>query len=249
MSSNWQEKYSDFESIKQGSPSSYWSYGLDRRLKMARGLVDFNDKRILDAGCGIGMFMEKFSEFSNDVYGFEPDPRKVEIAKKKFRNVAVSGAEKLPYKDNFFDIIWFHEVLEHVDDDRKSVRELVRVLKPGGKLIIFTPNRLWPFETHGVYVNGKYKFGNIPLVTWLPNFIYHKLTPHVRNYSDRKIKKLFEGLPVKFTHHKHVFPGFDGLQNRSKLLGGFMKGVTKVAEATPLHFFGISHFLVVEKQS
>ncbi|MBN1916147.1 methyltransferase domain-containing protein [Candidatus Dojkabacteria bacterium] len=244
---NWQKKYSDFESIKSGSPSSYWTYGLERRLKMVRKLVILDDKKILDAGCGIGMFMEKFSEFSSNIYGFDPDPRKIELAKKKFKNVTISGAEKLPYKNNSFDIIWFHEVLEHVDNDRKSVRELVRVLKPGGKLIIFAPNRLWPFETHGIYINGKYKFGNIPLVTWLPNFIFNRLTPHVRNYSNRKIKNLLQALPIKIVHHKHVFPGFDGLQNRSKLLGNFMKGFTKVAESTPLHYFGISHFMILEK--
>ncbi len=249
--SNWQKKYTDFESIKQGSPSSFWSYGLDRRLKMAQKVVDFKDKKILDAGCGIGMFMEKFSEFTDkdNVYGFDVDPRKIEIAKKKFKNAVVGGEEKLPFKDNFFDIIWLHEVLEHVDHNEPFLADLTRILKPGGKLIIFTPNRWWPFETHGVYVRGKYKFGNIPLVTWFPNFIYNKLTPHVKNYSNGSIKRLFKDLNVKIGYHRHVFPGFDGLQNKSKTLSKILRGLTKFAESTPLHNFGISHFMIIEKLS
>ncbi len=247
MNTNWQKTHSDFESIKQGSPSSFWSYGLQRRLDLAQKYVNFKDKKILDAGCGIGMFMEQFSKLTSDVYGFEYDPRKVEIARKKFKHVEVAGAEDIPFEDNTFDIIWFHEVLEHVNDDKKSIQELIRVLKPGGKMILFTPNRAWPFETHGIFWKGKYKFGNIPMVTWLPNKLYKPLIPHVRNYTNKDLMILFKGLPVKVTLHKHVFPGFDGLMNRSKLLAKATRTLTKIFESTPLQHFGISHFFIVEK--
>ncbi len=46
--------------------------------------------------------------------------------------------------------------------------EIFRVLKPGGRLVLFCPNRGYPFETHGIYWRGKYHFGNIPLVNYLP---------------------------------------------------------------------------------
>lgn len=245
--SNWQKKHSDFESIKQGSPSSYWSYGLQKRLDLATDLINFNGEKILDAGCGIGIFMEKFSEFSDHVYGFDVDKRKIDIAKKSFKNVIVAGEGKLPYENNMFDIIWSHEVLEHVNDDKEVLKELVRVLKPGGELIVFTPNRLWPIETHGIYIGNHYEFGNIPFVTWLPNFIYKKLTPHVRNYFDSDINNLLKNLPLKVIHHKHVFPGFDGLVGKIGMLGKITRKLLNVAEKTPLHFFGISHFLIIEK--
>jgi hypothetical protein len=53
-----------------------------------------------------------------------------------------------------------------------------------------------PFETHGIYWRGKYHFGNIPLVNYLPRKWRDRLAPHVRVYSKRDLEKLFAGLPV-----------------------------------------------------
>ncbi len=62
-----------------------------------------------------------------------------------------------------------NEVIEHVGNDRDTIREALRVTKPGGRVVIFAPNRYYPFETHGVYLGKKYVFGNIPLVNYLPD--------------------------------------------------------------------------------
>lgn len=246
--SNWQENTSDFETIKMGSPGSFWSYGLNKRLELVKKHINFNGKKILDAGCGLGIFMDKFEELGAESFGIEVDERKVEIAKQKYgEKVSLSPAEKLPFEDNFFDLVFSHETLEHVEDDTQSVKEAIRVLKPGGNFIVFTPNKRWPFETHGIYINGKYRFGNIPLVTYLPNSIFKKLTPHVRNYSNRDLEMLFDGMKIKIIIHKHVFPGFDGLVLKTGILGRSIRFLLNFLEKTPLHYFGISHFLIVEK--
>lgn len=246
--SNWQKNTTDFERIKRGSPSSYWSYGLERRLNLTKQFVNFKEKKVLDVGCGVGMFLKKFRELGADVYGVDIDKEKIEIAKKQFTNVQISGGENIPFVNNNSDVVWLHEVLEHVNDDQKTIEECMRVLKGGGKLVIFCPNRLWPFETHGIYFRGKYKFGNIPLVTWMPNFIYKKLTPHVRNYSNGGLKKLFEKIDCKIVHHSHVFPGFDGLVAKLGTVGKLFRKIFEILERTPFHNFGISHFLIVEKK-
>ena len=77
-------------------------------------------------------------------------------------------AEELPFADNFFDIVFLNEVLEHVEDDKRTISESIRVLKVGGKIIIFAPNRLFPFETHGIFIGKKYIFDNFPFLNWLP---------------------------------------------------------------------------------
>ena len=57
------------------------------------------------------------------------------------------------------------------------------MLKPGGgTCVVFAPNRLYPFETHGVYIGRRYVFGNIPLVNWLPDVARARLVPHARAY-------------------------------------------------------------------
>lgn len=193
-SSNWQENaQGDFEKIKEGSPTTYWSSGLQRRFDIILKQIDFKDKKILDVGCGLGTFMIQFKKYSNEVYGIEYDQDKVDKAFPEVKSNIVQGeAEHLPYPESSFDIVFSHEVLEHVNNDREAVEEAFRVLKPEGKFIVFCPNRLYPFETHGVYYKDKYHFGNIPFVPYLPSKYYHKLIPHVRNYTDKDLESLFQ---------------------------------------------------------
>lgn len=246
---NWQRQTEEFEQIKEGSPSLVFTSGLQRRLEITQKYISFKGKTILDIGCGIGIFLREFEKLTKkeNIFGIETDDKKVKIAKKNYSNVIKGTAEDIPFKDNFFDIIWLHEVIEHVIDDKKTIEESVRVLKEKGYIIIFAPNRLWPIETHGIYLEGKYYFGNIPLVTWLPNFLYKKLTPHVRNYSNRSIEALFKDLNVRIILHSHIFPGFSKIKKRSPFWGKIAQEIFHFFEKTPFHNFGLSHFLIVQK--
>lgn len=230
-----------------GKPGTTFSAGFARRLRLMQEVVDFRGKKILDVGCGGGVWLAEFAKLAGkeNVYGSDIDGESME-GNPDF-NFKICPAEKLDFEDSFFDIVFSHEVLEHVVDDKQAVREAIRVLKPGGKLIIFAPNRGWPFETHGMFVGGKYIWGNIPFLPWMPGFIYRRLAPHVRNYCNGDMRRLFAGLPVNIIYHKHVFPGFDGLIRRFGILGKAVRGFFHALEKTPLHFFGISHFLVVER--
>jgi hypothetical protein len=146
-------------------------------------------------------------------------------------------------------------VIEHVDDDHEAIAEAVRVLRrpkpdgsqPGGKLVLFAPNRLYPFETHGAYWGGRYHFGNIPLVNYLPDRWRAQFCPHVRAYTGRGLRQLFAGLPVRIIVHTQIFPGFDKIVGRFPILGRLLRSVTYFLERTPLRVLGLSHFLIVEK--
>jgi hypothetical protein len=140
-----------------------------------------------------------------------------------------------------------HEVLEHVQDGRRELEEIVRALKARGRLVLFVPNRGYPVETHGIYWRGKYKFGNIPLVNWLPRPWRDQLAPHVRVYSRRDLVRLFSGLPVKFIERTIIFGAYDNLIARFGPFARLMRGVLQWLERTPLKALGLSHFWVVEK--
>ena len=236
------------EAIERGRPSYSWRFGQDRRLAMVGRFVELGGARILDVGCGIGTYVQAFRRFSDDVYGVDVEPERVEEASQTLPNISVASAEHLPFADGSFDLVFLNEVIEHVDDDRAAIEEAARVTRAGGHVVVFAPNRLFPFETHGAYIRGEYRFGNIPLIGWLPDRLRDRFAPHVRAYTSGSIRRLFRGLPLRRIHHRVIYPGFDKVTARNRLLGGVLRRALYLAESTPLHVFGLSHFVVAQKR-
>lgn len=235
------------KAITLGHPSYVWRRGQDRRLNLIREYVPLENRRILDVGCGLGMYVEKFRRFSNDVYGVDVDPEKVQKAQERLPNISLAPAEELPFKDRGFDVVLLHEVIEHVVDDQRTISEAVRCLDVGGHIVIYAPNRLYPFETHGYFFRGQYHFGLLPLVNYLPDPLRDRVCPHVRVYTARNIVRLFDGLPVKFVVFTHIYPGFDNIVATRPAIGRFLQRATDTLERTPLRAFGISHFVVAQR--
>ncbi|MBW7919755.1 MAG: class I SAM-dependent methyltransferase [Anaerolineales bacterium] len=232
----------------RGEPSYVWRAGQDRRLAMIlRAAGERARGHVLENGCGVGMYVEKLAASGGTVFGLEYDFARAAEARTRSPRILNAAGERLPFPSESFDLILSHEVLEHVQDDREAAREMIRVLNPGGRAVIFCPNRGYPFETHGIYWRGRYKFGNIPLVNYLPRAWRDRLAPHVRVYSRRDLEKLFEGLPVRFVERTVVFGAYDNIIARFGAFGKFLRGVLQFLEKTPLRGLGLSHFWVVEK--
>ena len=233
----------------RGEPSYVWRAGQERRLAMIlQAAGDRIKGSVLENGCGVGMYVEKLVPFAGSVTGLEYDYERTLDAHQRSDQITNAAGEYLPFPDDSYDVILSHEVLEHVQDDRAAVAEMVRVLKPGGRAVIFSPNRGYPFETHGIYWWGDYKFGNIPLVNWLPRKLRDRLAPHVRVYTRWDMRKLVSGLPVRVVETMIIFGAYDNLIGRFGVLGRFIRAAMQFLEHTPLQVFGLSHFWVVEKQ-
>ena len=215
---------------------------------MVRQHVPLTEARVLDVGCGVGMYALAFQRYASEVFGIEVELSRAREASALEARAAQGMGEALPFPDDWFDIVFSHEVLEHVRDDRRSVEEMVRVVRPGGHLVIFVPNRLYFFETHGIYWRGEYRFGNKPLVNWLPNFLRRRLAPHVRAYTIRGLRRLFAGLPVRINVLTQIYPGYDNIVQRRPELGRALRRLTYAMERTPLRRLGLSHFIVAEVQ-
>lgn len=234
--------------ITLGHPSYVWRSGQERRLDLIRRFAPLEGRRILDIGCGLGMYVEQFRRFSDRVVGMDVDaPRVAEGLRRGIPNLLLGAGEHLPFATGCFDVIVLNEVIEHVLDDRETLREACRILRPGGRIVIYAPNRLYPFETHGVYLGSRYVFGNIPLVNWLPGPLRHRLVPHARAYLSSDIRRITRGLPVRTVIHSYVFPGFDNITGRNPILGKWLRRVLYLAEHTPLRAFGLSHFVVLRR--
>ena len=215
---------------------------------MVRRWVTLPGRRVLDVGCGIGMYTAAFLRETPHVFGVEIERERALEARERAAGVVQSPGERLPFADAAFDVVFSHEVLEHVTDDRACVAEMVRVVRPGGRIVVFVPNRLYPFETHGIFWRDRYRFGNVPLVNWLPDRLRNRLAPHVRAYTAGGLRRLFAGLPIRIVHHTQIFPGYDNVVARAPVLGRAVRAITYALEHTPLRTFGLSHLLVVERE-
>jgi SAM-dependent methyltransferase len=225
-----------------------WRFGQDRRLNLIRHYATLEDARILDIGCGLGVYVRKFREFSDRVCGIDIDPKRLREGARTTPGLMLAVGEHLPFPDNSFDVIVMNEVIEHVTDDAATMREALRAIRPGGHIAIYAPNRLYPFETHGIYVGKKFIFGNIPFINWLPDPLRNRLVPHARAYTKGGIRRLYRGLDADVKAETYVYPGFDNIIARRKRLGAVLRWALYRAERTPLRAFGLSHFVVVEKR-
>ncbi|MDF1514891.1 MAG: methyltransferase domain-containing protein [Anaerolineae bacterium] len=239
-------RFAEPKAAERGNPSFVWRAGQERRLSMLREHVSLRQKRVLDVGCGIGMYTSAFRRYTPHVFGIEIEYERACEAQHHNQRIAISPGERLPFADHVYDVTFSHEVLEHVGDDRACAVEMVRVTRPGGHIVIFVPNRLYFFETHGIYWRGRYRFGNKPLINWLPNYFRNRLAPHVRAYTRSGLRALFAGLPVRERVLVQIYPGYDNVVARRAQLGSVVRSISYFMERTPLRLFGLSHFLVLE---
>ncbi len=239
------------KAIRLGHPSYVWRFGQDRRLDLIRQYVPLEGARILDVGCGIGVYLDQFRGLTALPFGVDIDPDKLHIAaqEKGLKTLALAVSEILPFPSNSFDAVLLHEVIEHVSDDAQTVHEAQRVTKSGGVVLIFAPNRWYPFETHGIYLGRRYVFGNIPLIGYLPAGLRRRLAPHVRAYRAKDVRNLFTGLKGEMICQTQIYPGYDKLSARRPRMARLFRRVTYWLESTPLRAFGLSHFIVWRKGS
>lgn len=233
----------------RGLPSFWWRAGQAYRLRLVQAHVDLRGRRILDAGCGVGAYTHALQEAGARALGVDVEEARVAEARGRASGAcfAVASVERLPFGDGTFDVVFSHEVLEHVEDDLQALQEAARVLRPGGSLVLFVPNRGFPFETHGVIWRGRYRFGNVPLVNWLPTPLRDRLAPHVRAYRRRQLTALVAAAGLEVCYHTQIFPGFDRLEATRPFLGRVLRRAARLLERTPLRALGLSHFLVARR--
>lgn len=160
------------------------------RIKSMLSLVNrMNPKKanILDIGCHDGTFLSLVKNRNNNFFGLEASDWGVEKARKKgieANQYFFNDEAKLPYADNFFDVVAAGEIIEHIYDTDFFLSEIYRVLKPGGHLIISTPNiaslgrRLFLF------------FGLNPIIEVSPN--ESESVGHIRYFTFKTLKDILE---------------------------------------------------------
>lgn len=240
--------HSDLASLR-GEPSYVWRAGQERRLAMMAQWAPLEGGRVLVAGCGVGMYAKQIRErFAARVEAFDIEFNRVRVARAGIPGAIVSAGEDIPFADASFDVVLSHEVIEHVRDDRRSVSEMLRVTKTGGRVLLFCPNRWYPFETHGHYWRGEYRFGNTPLINYLPKRWRDKLAPHARAYTAAELMRLLNFDSAKIAHRSRIYGGYDNIIARLGAPAVFLRDTLHRLEGTIFDTWALSHFVVIQKR-
>jgi len=102
-----------------------------------------SDLVILDAGCGTGLMLQQMQHLGQ-AEGVDIADEAIDFCRKRgLDNVRRGDLSQLPFADDTFDVVTALDVLEHLDDDAGGLREMRRVLKPGGRVFIFAPAHRW----------------------------------------------------------------------------------------------------------
>jgi len=228
----------------RGEPSYVWRAGQERRLAMIRKYgADSVREKLLVNGCGVGEYLARLADDAQLAVGLDIELSRLFEAKKKNEHLVCAAGEHLPFRSGQFTAVLSNEVIEHVEDDRMAIEEITRSLKKGGLMILFCPNRGYPFETHGVYWRGKYHFGNKLFVNYLPRSLRNRLAPHVRVYTRGDLEKLFRGIPFEVELKTIIFGAYDNIIKKQPLLGKMLRAVIHFFEKNAHQSIGTFAFL------
>jgi SAM-dependent methyltransferase len=154
----------------------WWPRG--RRHILASTLRQFappdRPLRIADVGCGMGSTFGMLAEFGW-VVGVDASPTALSFSKERGHPLLVAGSlPVLPFADGTFDVVCALDVIEHIDDDFAAAKELWRVCKPGGLLLITVPAYQWLWSDHD------------------------DVNEHRRRYTRKRLRASFAQVPVEY---------------------------------------------------
>ena len=198
--------------------------------------------KILDVGCGHGNFLEPVYKKTIHSYGIDPD--KAALDKNTFiKNKTLGSVEKLPFKNDFFDLVVSAWVLEHIPNPEKAFKEIHRVLKPNAKVVFLTPN-VWNY--------------NVWIIRLIPEIFHDFLTrklydrqendTYPKEYkanSVRKIAKILE--PIGFKKSQLILNGDPSYISFNTLLFKFASLLEKILDYKALRFMKV-HLIGVYKK-
>lgn len=164
--------------------------------------------KILEVGCGDGFYLHLLSNLgikNLKLVGVDVDKNALKSARKNLKGKKVTlkhgdVMEKLPFKDNSFDKIIMSEVAEHLPDDVKGLKEVYRVIKPGGILCLTVPSANYPFLWDPVNWLLEHLFE-----THIKSGFFAGIwNQHERLYEKNQIKKVIEKAGFRVDEQKLI---------------------------------------------
>ena len=188
-----------FDSVERHRYTEYAAW-----MPQLMGFDKFRDARLLEIGCGMGTDLLQFARGGAHCTGIDLTPRSVEITRHRFRLYDAGGAfmisdgEHLPFRDERFDVVYSNGVLHHTPDTAGAIREVHRVLRPGGtaKVMLYHRNSLnyWiEIVLRRGVLGAEFLRGRSAeeIMSRVIEFSDHDARPLVKVYSRKQARELF----------------------------------------------------------
>jgi len=143
-------RVAELQEMYELEDSYWWFVGRRRMLRRLITTCAPTDRplHILDAGCGTGGTMEALADLG-EIHGCDLSGDALEMCRARGDwELSCSTVEAMAYPDEQFDVVVSADVLEHVPDDARAMREAARVLRPGGLLVAAVPAHMWLWSEH-----------------------------------------------------------------------------------------------------
>ena len=172
-------------------------------MKEKIGFDRYAGKRVLEVGCGTGTDLLQFARGGAQVTGVDLTPRSIEIARKRFEvyqlrgEFALGDAEQLHFPDDSFDVVYSFGVIHHTPDTERAIREIHRVLKPGGKAVVMVYHRSSLYYWAGIMLKRgllRAELFHASPAELMSKYVEHTETggrPLVKAYTRREARQLF----------------------------------------------------------
>lgn len=232
------------------------------RLTAMEALRPLTGSRLLDVGCGNGAYTLRMARRFGQTVGIDLEPDRIgdfrallaareageadpasDVARAGDVEVLLGSASDLSFPDGHFDTVTAIETMEHLGEHLDAVlREVARVLAPGGTFYLTTPNRWWPLEQHGFRTRRGWRPGwRFPFLTWVP--AVHRRFSVNDAFTPWRLDRIVEPHGFRRTGLRFMMPPLDGHPGLRRVVGPAFA----VVDATPLRRFAQTLVMTYER--
>src|ERR1039457_1060932 len=222
--------------------STAFPFNVEYRIGRVAKYVNGGDW--LDYGCADGGYTDPLlRSVAATAAGVDVAPDRIEAARITHPDIPFSVVtdDHLAFPDGSLDGVFMNEVFEHVGNEERTLKEVHRVLRTSGYLIVISPNRGFPFDGHTVHIGSWSSNGPTPVIPWLPKLLTDRWVS-ARNYWPRELRQKISFNGFAIVESGFIMPVFEAYPwVPTTVAEGFRRHITAIDHLRGVRRLGVSN--------